>query len=153
MNRLAMFLATSGYVGYVPIASGTAGAAVGLAVYALVRVAESRTFEALVVAAMFVVGVWAAELVERQLGKDPAPVVIDEVLGMLMTLAFLDVNLLGAFAGFLIFRVLDVVKPYPAWKLEHLHGGAGIMLDDAMAGLYGNLAMRLLIALFPGLFA
>ena len=98
-------------------------------------------------------GLWSAGVVERLLGKDPGPVVIDEVLGMLVTLAFLDVNPIGAVVGFFLFRVLDVVKPFPAGRLEHLHGGAGIMLDDAMAGVYGNLVMRALIALLPGVLA
>jgi phosphatidylglycerophosphatase A len=102
---------------------------------------------------VLIAGVWSADRVERELGKDPAVVVVDEVAGMLVTIAFLDVSVTGAIVAFLIFRVLDVIKPYPAGRLEHLHGGPGIMLDDVMAGVYGNLAMRALIALFPGVFA
>jgi phosphatidylglycerophosphatase A len=153
MNRLALLVATSGYVGFAPFASGTAGAAVGLGVYALVRLSDNVLVEAVVLIAVFAVGTWAAELVERQLGKDPSAVVVDEVLGMLMSLAFLGVTPLGALVGFLLFRVLDVIKPYPAWRLEHMHGGAGIMLDDAVAGLYSNLLLRGLIAFFPGALA
>ena len=74
------------------------------------------------------------------LGKDPGPVVIDEVLGMLITLAFLDVNSRAPSSGFFLFRVFDVIKPFPAGRLEHLHGGSGIMLDDAMAGVYAQLS-------------
>jgi phosphatidylglycerophosphatase A len=99
------------------------------------------------------VGIWTAGIVEEQLGKDPGAVVIDEVLGMLVTLAFLDVSPIGAFVGFVLFRILDVIKPFPARRLEDLHGGPGIMLDDLMAGLYGQLTMRLLIAAFPGVLA
>ena len=98
-------------------------------------------------------GIWAADRVERRLGKDPGVVVIDEVLGMLVTLAFLDVNVTGAIVGFFVFRVLDVVKPPPAARLENLHGGPGIMFDDLMAGLYGHIAMRLSIMWFPGVLA
>jgi phosphatidylglycerophosphatase A len=87
------------------------------------------------------------------MGKDPGPVVIDEVLGMLVTLAFLDVTVTGALVGFLLFRVLDVVKPPPAARLENLHGGPGIMFDDLMAGIYGHVAMRAGIMLFPGVLA
>jgi phosphatidylglycerophosphatase A len=75
--------------------------------------------------------------------------VIDEVAGMLVTLAFIDVSVTAALAGFFIFRVLDVIKPPPARRLEDLHGGPGIVLDDVMAGIYSNLALRALIALFP----
>lgn len=148
-----MFLATAGYVGFAPIAPGTFGSAVGLVVYLLVRRGDSLILEAAVLAAAFIVGVWSAGLVERQMGKDPGAVVIDEILGMLATVAFLNVTLLGAAIGFVIFRVLDVIKPYPAGRLEHLHGGAGIMLDDAMAGLYSNLVLRALMLAFPGALA
>ena len=148
-----MILATAGYVGFFPIAPGTAGSAAGLVVYAMVRAAHSPGLELGVIAAVLIVGIWAAGLVERILGKDPGPVVIDEVLGMLITLALLDVNVAGGLVGFFIFRVFDVLKPYPAGRLEHLLGGSGIMLDDAMAGIYANLLLRLLIFVAPGVFA
>jgi phosphatidylglycerophosphatase A len=149
LARLARAIATAGFVGFVPFAPGTAGSAVGLLVYAAVRAIDSAAVEAATIGVVFVTGVWAANVVERQLGKDPGPVVIDEVLGMLVTLAFLDVTMPGAAAGFLIFRVLDVIKPYPAGRFEQVPGGAGIMLDDVMAGVYGNLVLRLLIGAWP----
>jgi phosphatidylglycerophosphatase A len=153
LGKLATFVATAGYVGFVPVAPGTFGSAVGLLVYAAVRATGSWAAEAAAIAAALIVGIWSAEHVERQLGKDPGPVVIDEVLGMLVTVAFLDVNVMGAVVGFFVFRVLDVIKPPPAARLENLHGGPGIMLDDLMAGLYGHVAMRALILLVPGVFA
>lgn len=151
--KLATFVATAAWTGYFPIAPGTVGSAVGLAVYAAVRLADSALFELVVIAIALAIGIWSASIVETETGKDPGIVVIDEVLGMLVTLALIDVTLIGAVVGFALFRVLDVVKPYPAGRLEDLHGGAGIMLDDVMAGLYGNLAMRGLIVLFPGVLA
>ena len=153
MNRLALVIATAGFVGFVPIAPGTAGSAAGLVVYVILRVIDSAIAEAVAIALALLVGMWSAEIVERQLGKDPGPVVIDEVLGMLVTLAFIPVTPLGAFVGFIVFRVFDVVKPYPAARLERLPGGPGIMLDDLVAGLYSHLTMRLLIAVVPGVFA
>jgi phosphatidylglycerophosphatase A len=99
---------------------------------------------------VFVIGVWAANGTEAALGrKDPGIVVIDEVLGMLMTLALLPVSLTGILVGFLLFRALDVIKPYPARRFEDLHGGLGIMADDAVAGLYSYLIMRGLIWVMP----
>ena len=80
----------------------------------------------------------------------PGPVVIDEVLGMLITLAFIPAGWPAALTGFFLFRVFDVIKPYPANRLEKFHGGFGIMADDAMAGVYANLALRLLMWLLPG---
>jgi phosphatidylglycerophosphatase A len=106
--------------------------------------------ELAVIALVAVVGTWAATATERALQRtDPGPVVIDEVMGTLLTLCWLPVTATGAFVGFLVFRVLDVVKPWPARRFEQLHGGAGIMADDAMAGVYGHLVMRALIALAP----
>ena len=153
MNRLALFIATAGFVGFVPVAPGTAGSAVGLFIYVILRALDSSIGESVAIALTLVLGIWSADVVERQLGKDPGPVVIDEVLGMLVTLAFLDVTPVGALVGFILFRVYDVLKPYPAARLEHLHGGPGIMLADLVAGLYGHLTMRLLMALVPGVLA
>ncbi|HUE85624.1 MAG TPA: phosphatidylglycerophosphatase A [Vicinamibacterales bacterium] len=149
LGKLATFLATVGYVGFIPIAPGTFGSVVGLAVYAAVSVTSSWVVEAVVLAVVLVAGIWSADRVERQMGKDPGAVVIDEVAGMLVTLAFLDVSVLAAVVGFFIFRLLDVIKPPPARRLENLHGGPGIVLDDVMAGVYSNVALRGLIAFFP----
>jgi phosphatidylglycerophosphatase A len=100
---------------------------------------------------LFGIGVWSANEAERHFDKvDPGPVVLDEVVGMLITLALLRVNVTGAIVGFLLFRMLDVVKPWPSGRFERLPGGLGIMADDGMAGLYGNLAMRVLIVVAPG---
>jgi phosphatidylglycerophosphatase A len=103
-----------------------------------------------VIILLFAVGVWSANAAERHFGGvDPAPVILDEVVGMLITLAFLPVNITGAVVGFLLFRLFDVVKPWPANRLEAVHGGLGVMADDAMAGVYGNVAMRLLVVALP----
>jgi phosphatidylglycerophosphatase A len=80
-------------------------------------------------------------------------VVVDEVFGMLVTLALVPVSVTGAVAGFLVFRILDIVKPWPARRLETLHGGLGIMADDGMVALYGNLVIRGLVAIAPGWFS
>ena len=150
MTRLAVFLATVAYCGYFPIAPGTVGSAAGLIVYLLVWWTHSPIVEVGLIVVTFVVGVWAATQAERHFGGiDPGPVVIDEVLGMLVTLAFIPAGWSAALAGFVLFRVFDVIKPYPANRLENLHGGFGIMADDAMAGVYANLALRLAMWLLP----
>jgi phosphatidylglycerophosphatase A len=74
---------------------------------------------------------------------------MDEVVGMLITLAFIPVGLSGALAGFVLFRLFDVFKPYPAGRFEKLHGGLGVMADDAMAAVYANLCLRLVMWLAP----
>lgn len=151
MTRFAVFLATVAYCGYFPIAPGTVGSVAGLVVYLLVWWTGSPLVEVGLIAAIFAAGTWAATHAERFFGGiDPGPVVIDEVLGMLITLAFIPVGWPAALTGFFLFRVFDVIKPYPANRLEKFHGGFGIMADDAMAGVYANLALRLLIWLMPG---
>ena len=148
--RLGLFIATCGYLGYVPVAPGTFGSAAGLVVLAAVRWSGSPALELTVIILLFAVGVWCANAAERHFGGvDPAPVILDEVVGMLITLAFLPVNVTGAVVGFLLFRLFDVVKPWPANRLEAVHGGLGVMADDAMAGVYGNVAMRLLVVALP----
>ena len=148
--RLGLFIATCGYLGYVPVAPGTFGSAAGLVVFAAVRWSGSPALELAVIILLFAVGVWSANVAERHFGGvDPAPVILDEVVGMLITLAFLPVNVTGAVVGFLLFRLFDVVKPWPARRLEMLPGGFGVVLDDVMAGIYGNLLMWVAIRLVP----
>jgi phosphatidylglycerophosphatase A len=150
MRRLALLIATSGYIGFAPVAPGTAGSAAGVALFYLIRAVDVAWMEPALIVALFAAGVWAAASAEQQLGvTDPGPVVIDEVVGMLISLAWIPVTPLGALAGFLIFRVLDVVKPWPSRQFESLHGGMGIMADDAMAGVYGQLLMRGLLLVAP----
>lgn len=151
MTRLAVFLCTFGYIGYSPVAPGTVGSAAGLVVYALVALSGAAWVEAAAIALVFVAGVWSATAGEHYFGGiDPGPIVIDEVLGMLVTLAFVPVGIKGAIVGFFVFRVFDVIKPFPAGRLERLHGGLGVMADDAAAAIYANIAMRLLAAYAPG---
>ena len=150
MRRLAVFLATCGYVGYAPLAPGTFGSAAGLAIFALVRTSGSSIVELVTIVLLFAVGVWSGTEAEHHFGGvDPGPIVIDEVVGMLITLALLPVNITGAIVGFLVFRILDVVKPWPSGRFERLHGGLGVMADDGMAAIYGNVAMRILMAIAP----
>lgn len=152
MTRLAVFIATAGYSGYFPFAPGTVGSAVGLLFYVLVWWMASPVFEVAFIVALFVAGVWAGTTAERYFGGvDPGPIVLDEVVGMLITLAFIPgIGLSGALAGFVLFRIFDVIKPYPASRLERLHGGLGVMADDAMAAVYANVSLRLLLWLLPG---
>ena len=136
-----------------PLTPGTFGPPAGLVLFFGLRGTGSIGLELAAIVILFAVGIWASTVAERQLGDiDPGPVVIDEVVGMLITLAFLPVNLTGAVVGFLVFRLFDVVKPWPSSRFERLPGGLGIMADDAMAAVYGQLVMRGLIAVAPGWF-
>lgn len=148
-NALARLIATGLGSGYSPVAPGTAGSAVGLLLFwplARLPVAAQVAATAIVLFA----GVAAASHLARRLGiEDPGVVVIDEVVGMWVTLLFLPLTALTAGLGFLAFRAMDVFKPYPARQLEHLHGGWGIMADDLMAGVYANLLVRIALMVVP----
>ena len=145
--HLAVFICTFGYVGYAPIAPGTVGSLAGLLVHAALRWSGAGPLaEALVILVLFGVGVWSGTHAERYFGgTDPGPGVIDEVVGMLITLYLVPTGWALAAAGFIVFRALDVLKPFPAGRLERLHGGMGMMADDAMSAIYSNAVMQLLV--------
>lgn len=147
MNRpvVALSLATAFGVGYAPFAPGTFGSAVGLLLWAVLP--QSALAQAAVILVLFVIGCWAGTVVEQYYGgTDPGPVVIDEVMGMLLTLFMHPVGWTGALTGFFLFRAFDVLKPYPADRLERLHGGIGVMADDGMAAVYANLTLWVLFS-------
>jgi len=140
----ALAVATAGGAGYAPFAPGTAGSLVGLLVWWLLP--RGALPQAIAIAGLFLAGCWSGSAAERHFRKtDPGQVVLDEVVGMLITLFMVPVGWRGAAAGFLLFRLFDIVKPPPANRLEHLAGGFGIMADDAMSAVYANLALRLSI--------
>ena len=144
MDRIALALATALGAGYAPFAPGTFGSAAGLVLWWLIPASTSAQLLTIVV--VFALGSWSGSVAERHFkSTDPSQVVLDEVLGMLITLFMNPVGWIGATLGFLLFRVADIIKPFPANKLEALHGGVGIMADDAMAAVYANLALRLLL--------
>jgi phosphatidylglycerophosphatase A len=154
MRRLGVLIATFGYVGYAPIAPGTFGSAAGLAVFYAVRATPLPGLELGVIVLLFVLGIWSGTEAEAHFGgTDPGAIVLDEVVGMLITLAWLPVSVWGAAAGFLVFRALDVIKPWPARRFEGLPGGLGVMADDGMAAVYGNIIMRGLLWAAPAWFA
>ena len=148
MNRLALFVATGGYVGYVPIAPGTFGSALGLGLLWGMHPFGDVRLDIVVIVLVLVLGVWSGSVAERYAGRvDPGIVVIDEVAGMLITMLLIPVTAISVLAGFLVFRALDILKPWPARRLERLPGGFGIMADDVMAAVYGNLVMHGAVAL------
>lgn len=145
MTRLALLVATALGVGYAPVAPGTFGSVAGLLLWAVMP--HTAGVQAIVIVALFAAGSWSGTVAERHFGKtDPGQVVLDEVMGMLITLWLNPVGWVGAVGGFILFRVADVIKPFPANRLEALPGGIGVMADDAMAAIYANLALRVLLS-------
>ncbi len=149
IDLLARVVATAFGSGYAPFAPGTAGSAVGLLLFwPMARLAWPWQLGASVV--IFFIGVAAGGRVARSLGvEDPGLVVVDEVLGQWVTLTALPFTPAVALAGFVLFRLMDVVKPWPARDLERLPGGWGIMADDAMAGIYAHLLLRAGLLVWP----
>ncbi len=146
MRALGLTLASGLGVGYVPFAPGTFGSLLGLGLWLLLP--ASLLAQVIAVIVVFALGAWSGGVMERHLQRtDPGPVVIDEVLGMWMTLLGIPASWSSALLGFVLFRLFDVIKPFPANRLEGLHGGVGVMADDAMAGVYANVALRLVLLL------
>jgi phosphatidylglycerophosphatase A len=144
-TRVALVIATALGAGYSPIASGTAGSAVALLILWLVPF--SRVGLVVFFVVVTVAGTWAAHVAEAAVGgKDPGVIVIDEVAGMTLSVLALPLPLTVPVlvVGFVMFRIFDVVKPFPAGRSQALRGGVGVMIDDIIAGLY---ALILLVAL------
>ena len=142
---LPLAIATVFGIGYAPIAPGTFGSAAGLLLWWALP--TSTLTHAGAIVALFVVGSWSGNIAERHFGRtDPSQVVIDEVMGMLITLFLNPVGWIGAILAFFLFRIFDVIKPYPSDRLERLHGGVGVMADDGMAAIYANLTLRVMLA-------
>ena len=146
MRSVALAIATCFGVGYVPVAPGTFGSLAGLALWFVLP--SSAFVQATAIFLIFAAGVWASSVAEHHFhATDPGPAVVDEVMGMLVTMFMIPAGWQPAVGGFVLFRLFDVVKPYPANRLEHLRGGVGIMADDFMAAVYANLALKGMLAL------
>lgn len=166
-DYLALAIATCG-VGYLPLAPGTWGSLIAVGFYVLLHavwfprtdvqqgsfVPGYSAIQLLIIVALTVAGIWAASRTERVLKiKDPGKVVIDEVAGQLIALLpvrgglWQRADVITITAAFLLFRVFDIVKPYPARKFESLHGGLGIMADDLVAGAYAAIIVAVLVQL------
>jgi phosphatidylglycerophosphatase A len=148
MKFLAKVLSTFFGAGYFPVAPGTFASLIvaGLYFYAFWNWGLAAYLG--LIGVVFFVGVAAATSYARQLGlNDPGPIVIDEVCGQLITLALVPAAWVDVGLGFFLFRVFDVITPFPIRKLERLPGGWGIMADDVLAGLYAALLLRIYLLL------
>ena len=137
--KLHRLLASGLGTGYLPIFPGTWGSLLGI----IPAFFLPPPYFAFFLVALFFTGVWASQAYAQEFKiKDPQSVVIDEVLGMGVSLLFLPKNLIFYVAGFALFRLFDVKKPWVIRKLEHLPGGWGIMMDDLGAGIAANLILQ-----------
>ncbi|MDP2653954.1 MAG: phosphatidylglycerophosphatase A [Candidatus Omnitrophota bacterium] len=144
LDELSRFLATFGYIGLIPFASGTFASAAGVLV--CIALQPNPGFYLAVFALVTWAGFAAGSRVETAVReKDPSCVVIDEVSGMMISLFLLPMTAPVYMTAFFLFRAFDMFKVYPANRLEDLKGGAGIMMDDIIAGIYTNIVMHVAI--------
>ncbi len=146
MNGWIKLLATFFYLGEVPFAPGTVGSLAGVYLYLIV--AESPWLCASLFVFIVGVGFFSAGRAEKIFGKkDPREVVIDEVAGVFLVFFMVPLHGVNIVLGFLLYRILDILKPFPVRQFERLRGSSGIMADDLMCGIYANLILHGLLKL------
>jgi phosphatidylglycerophosphatase A len=151
LRAVARVYATGLGTGFFPVAPGTAGSLLAVALYAAVPAlplgseGTPGVVPILFVLALTLLGVPASRWGEEEFGEDGGPIVIDEVVGQWITLMFLPPTPLVLVAGFLLFRAFDIFKPWPAGRSQAWVGGWGVMADDVFAGVYAAVALRLVL--------
>ncbi|OSS41907.1 Phosphatidylglycerophosphatase A [Desulfurella amilsii] len=144
IQKVSDIIATVFGIGYTAYAPGTIGSLFGILIYMFLKEA-SLSIYLLTVSCLFVVGTIASEIVESAYNiKDPSFVIIDEVVGMLVTLAFVSYSFWAVWVGFLFFRIIDISKIPPLNFLERIGGGLGIMLDDLAGGLMAGILLYII---------
>lgn len=148
-QKLVMFLATGCFIGNISFAPGTFGSILGLPLcFFMSKIGFSA---AVLLTLIFILcAIWIAQEAEKILkSKDPGCIVIDEIAGMILTLTGLPFNIISVTAGFFLFRILDIWKPYPIRLFERkFSGGVGVVMDDVAAGFFSNLVLRVLLKAF-----
>jgi len=149
--RWREILFTAFYTGYIPLLPGTAGTLLALIIYVLEFLLFGKIcwlINLVIVLVMLYPAIRLGDSGEKFFGeKDSPKIVLDEVMGYWISVLFYPFSWQIAILAFLIFRVLDIIKPYPARKLQDLHGGLGVMIDDYIAGIYTNLIILIIILL------
>lgn len=148
MNQLFMAIATGCFIGKLPWAPGTWGSLAAFVPWFFIRGLSLPLYLAFV-AALFVAGFFASGAAEKIMDRpDPGCIVIDEIVGMLITLTLAPAHPAAWLLAFILFRLFDIFKPFPvSWLDRHIHGGMGIMLDDVMAGIYALVCLQIIWAL------
>lgn len=144
LNPIEKLLGSGFYTGYIPFASGTFGSLAALLIY-FIPGFEKLYIILPVTVIIFLYGIYTGTDFEKVYGKDPAECTIDEMVGMWISLILLPKTILISIVAFLIWRVLDIIKPYPARDLESLKGGIGIMIDDVVSAIYSLIIMHLIV--------
>jgi phosphatidylglycerophosphatase A len=148
-DRVAILVGSFALCGFFPVAPATFASAVTAVVLWFVYPLHTVAAYAAVILGLFFIGVWASTRIERFYGHDPSAAVIDEVLGMAITLAGAPITSATLVIGFVLFRIFDILKLPPGRRLERLPAGWGVMADDACAGVYGWIVLQGLLRIWP----
>jgi phosphatidylglycerophosphatase A len=147
-EKLITFLATGFGSGLAPFAPGTMGTLVGV-VICLLCLPLPWPMRLLIVIALSALSIYVSGRAEKiYQKKDDQRIVIDEIIGLQITMLPVAINVLNLFAGFVLFRIFDILKPFPIGNLQRLPGGWGVVIDDVAAGIYAGLVLWLLVYLF-----
>jgi len=142
---LTKLIASVFFIGYLPFIPGTFGSLAGVGIFYLIKDTSKPVYLLFIFLVMFL-GLLTSGRMEKLLNKkDPSCVVIDEVMGMLIALSFMPLDLKIIILGFIIFRLLDTLKPFPCERLQQMHGAVGIMGDDLVAGIYTNIVLLVIL--------
>lgn len=144
-DKITLLLSTWFGTGLIPLAPGTMGTLGAIPLVLLFSLFGQILYPLLTIG-FIALSIWAAGKTSKLLNReDPPQVVIDEVAGFLITLLYLPPAWPNLLLGFFLFRLFDIIKPFPAGRLERIKGGPGIVLDDLMAGVYANLCLRVIL--------
>jgi phosphatidylglycerophosphatase A len=147
INWFEKLIGSGIYTGYISVASGTFGSLVAIVIY---LIPGFEKFEIIIPFSIliFIYGIFVSSKFENVYGKDPSECTVDEVVGTWIALIAIPKTILIVITSFLIWRVLDIIKPFPAGASEKLPGGLGIMMDDVISGIYSLVIVHLIVYIF-----
>lgn len=147
INQIEKLVGSGFYTGYIPLASGTFGSIAALLIYFIPNFEKPYV----IIPAILIAVVWGIRIgtkFEHVYGKDPTECTIDEIAGMWISLLFLPKDIFIALIAFVVWRTMDIIKPFPARKSESLNGGLGIMMDDIISAIFSLIIVHLILVIF-----
>lgn len=151
-EHLVLIISTGFYSGYFPLIPGTIGTALGVVIYWAISGFQLIYYSGFLLL-LTILGLYESEKAEIYFSRKDAPqIVIDEIIGYLITMMYIPSKLKFVIIGFFVFRIMDIVKPFPCRQLQQLKGGTGIVIDDVIAGIYSNIILQIVVYASGGRF-